>query len=111
MYSEQEINQQLFNKPEANYHELLKDTPLYEAYMLYYYNEEKIQQEARFRAEQAREKAAEQARAEAKAQARAERIAGAVRIIKQFGLPVEQVVQTLGLTDDEIAAVESALKA
>jgi predicted transposase/invertase (TIGR01784 family) len=106
MYSEQEITQQLFNKPVEYYHEILKGTPLYEDLMRFYH-EEKIQQKARFEAEKARAEAAEQARAEAKAA----RIAGAVRIIKQFGLPVEQVVQTLGLTDDEIAAVEAALKA
>jgi hypothetical protein len=131
-----EITQHLFNKPVEYYHEILKGTPLYED-LVRYYNEEKIQQEAQFEAEkarfeaekaraeaaeaqaraeaaeaQARAEAAEaQARAEAAEKARAERIAGAVRIIKQFGLPVEQVVQTLGLTDDEIAAVETALKA
>jgi hypothetical protein len=146
----QKIYTHLFaNKPVEFYHELLKDTPLYEDLMRFH-NEEKERsaaqiaeaQKARIAAEKARAEAqkariaaekakiaAEKARVEAetKAQLAAEkarveaetkaqfaaqkaRIDDAVRFIQDFGLAVAQVAHTLGLTEDEIAAVQAALK-
>jgi hypothetical protein len=127
-----EIHQYLFEKkPAAFYHEILKGTPLYEDLMRMFEEEKKQEKaeaaeqvrQARAEAEAKAQIAAEQARAEAETkaqiaaeQARAEaetkaRISSALRIVQDYGLSVAQVAQTLGLTYDEIKAVEAALKA
>jgi hypothetical protein len=134
-----EINRRLFeDKPESFYHELLKDTPIYQDLMRFQNQakaiydvktrianvkariaEEKAQAEAKARAlaeekaqaeAKARTEAEEKAQAEAKAQ-EAARIAAAVQFIQDYGLTVADVANTLKLTEAEIAAVESALKA
>jgi hypothetical protein len=91
----------------------LKDTPYYDKIIEYFEERTRKATERADAAEAARIQAQAQAKlaAEAEAKAKADRIAGAVRLVQDYGLTIVQIVQALGLTDDEIAAVESALKA